>query len=119
MRLYCSLFAASLPQVAEAFFVPTPSMVSLRNRNTLLFGYLDEINELGPVVEKQDAAVQFDEYMAKVEAAFSRVQKKMGKMKTNERRSQEAVQAVEERMKYVPTVHACLSLLLLLLLLHC
>jgi ElaB/YqjD/DUF883 family membrane-anchored ribosome-binding protein len=74
-----------------------PSTVSIK-RSTVLFGYLDDINDLGPM-QTQDAAAQFDDYMAKVEAAFSRVQKKMGKMKTNEKRSQEAVQAVEERMK--------------------
>jgi hypothetical protein len=98
MRLYyCSLLAAYLPRVAEGFFVVPPSTVSIK-RNTVLFGYLDDINDLDPM-QTQDAAAQFDDYMAKVEAAFSRVQKKMGKMKTNEKRSQEAVQAVEERMK--------------------
>ena len=97
MRLYYSVLAVSLPRVTEAFFVPPPFTVSLR-RNTAFFGYLDDINDLGPI-EEADAAAEFEEYMAKVEAAFSRVQKKMGKMKTNEKRSQEAVQAVEEKMK--------------------
>lgn len=97
MRVYGSLFAAYLPWIAEAFFVPQLSTIYFK-RNTPLFGYLDDINDLDPI-EKPDAAVQFDEYMAKVDAAFSRVQKKIGKMKTKERRSQEAVQAVEERMK--------------------
>ena len=36
-------------------------------------------------METKDAAAQFDDYMAEVKAAFSRVQKKMGEMKTNEK----------------------------------
>jgi hypothetical protein len=44
MRLYCSLFAAYLPRVAEGFFAAPPSTVSIK-RNTMLFGYLDNIND--------------------------------------------------------------------------
>ena len=62
-------------------------------------GYLDDIASETHQLESADPLERFDEYMANVEAAFSRAQQRIGNMKVEERRSHEAVQAVEERMK--------------------
>lgn len=98
------MFAASFPLVADAFGVTPPARVALQRKNPL-FGYLEDLNDVdaGPVFENADTIAEFDGYLDKVEKAFGRAQKRLDKiqsqLKTKERSSQEAVNAVEERMK--------------------
>ncbi|KAI2496197.1 hypothetical protein MHU86_18292 [Fragilaria crotonensis] len=95
---YSLLVVASFSQTAAAFFAAPSSSAACRTMPSYLFGYLDDINEAGPV-EAVDPAERFDELMANMELAFSRAQKRMGTMKIKEKESHEAIQAVEERMK--------------------
>eukprot|EP00545_Synedropsis_sp_CCMP1620_P006655 CAMPEP_0119029898 /NCGR_PEP_ID=MMETSP1176-20130426/40753_1 /TAXON_ID=265551 /ORGANISM="Synedropsis recta cf, Strain CCMP1620" /LENGTH=2040 /DNA_ID=CAMNT_0006986259 /DNA_START=40 /DNA_END=6162 /DNA_ORIENTATION=+ len=103
MRLLYSLFLATLPAAGVAFMA-TPRFAGMRHTtstSTQVYGYLDDIKDVK--VEKQDTVAIFDDYVKKVEAAFGRAQTRMDtmqtQMKTKEKQSQAAVEAVEERMK--------------------
>ena len=109
MKIPNALLLALFPQTVAAFIaIPLSTTKSSSRilstqpqRQQPLMGYLDDIasNSETHELESTDPAVRFDEYMANVEAAFSRTQRRIGNMQVEERRSHEAVQAVEERMK--------------------
>jgi hypothetical protein len=86
---------ASLPLLTKAFLAPKLMVVPPYLGRHSLEIYASDINESN----SENVVQEFDSYMEKVEAAFQRVQKKMGNMKLKEKRNQEVLQAVEERMK--------------------